>query len=80
MEYFGLTGPMRCINHVLLLESKNVKILGGELESLLIENAFENVLLRALNKPMNPNPKTDYKGCLFLFFERSPTVHFSEPI
>uniref|UniRef100_A0AAG5DMF9 RecQ-mediated genome instability protein 1 n=1 Tax=Anopheles atroparvus TaxID=41427 RepID=A0AAG5DMF9_ANOAO len=56
-----LTGPIRCINKVLFLESKNVRILGGEVDILLISNAYENVLLRALNKPANPNPKIDYE-------------------
>lgn len=55
-----LIGPIRCCNKVLLLEPKNVRILGGEMEALLITNAFENVLLRLLNKPENPNPKTEY--------------------
>lgn len=57
-----LSGPMRCVNHVLLLEPKNVQLLGGEVELLTIENAFENVLLRKLNRPLNEKPKTDYPG------------------
>ena len=57
-----LNGPLRCINGVLFLEPKNVKLLGGEVDTLLITNAFENILLKALNKPINPNPKTEYKG------------------
>lgn len=57
-----LSGPMRCVNHILFLESKNVQILGGEVEALLIVNAFENVLLRELKQPLNPNPRTDYTG------------------
>lgn len=57
-----LSGPIRCVNHVLLLESKNIQLIGGEVESLAIENAFENVLLRKLNRPLNPKPKTDYAG------------------
>lgn len=55
-----ISGPIRCANHVLLLEARNVRILGGEVEPLAIDNAYENVLLRALNKPINPNPKVDY--------------------
>ncbi|XP_035898245.1 uncharacterized protein LOC118505897 [Anopheles stephensi] len=55
-----LTGPMRCINKVIFLEARNVRVLGGEVDVLLITNAYENVLLRALNKPANPNPKLDY--------------------
>ncbi|KFB37737.1 AGAP011675-PA-like protein [Anopheles sinensis] len=56
-----LSGPIRCVNRVLFLESKNVRVLGGEVDILLISNAYENVLLRALNKPANPNPKIDYE-------------------
>lgn len=57
-----LTGPMRCVNHVLLLEAKNVQLLAGEVSTMTIENAYENVLRRILNQPMNPNPRTDYTG------------------
>lgn len=57
-----LNGPMRCVNHILFLESKNVRILGGEITNLVIENAYENVLRKKLNQPMNPNPKIDYQG------------------
>uniref|UniRef100_A0A182R703 RecQ-mediated genome instability protein 1 n=1 Tax=Anopheles funestus TaxID=62324 RepID=A0A182R703_ANOFN len=56
-----LTGPMRCVNKVILLEPRNVRVLGGEVDVLLITNAYENVLLRVLNKPANPNPKLDYE-------------------
>uniref|UniRef100_A0A1Q3EYY2 RecQ-mediated genome instability protein 1 n=1 Tax=Culex tarsalis TaxID=7177 RepID=A0A1Q3EYY2_CULTA len=56
-----LMGPIRCINRVLFLEPKNVRVLGGEVDTLLITNAFENVLLRALGKPLNPDPKTEYE-------------------
>jgi RecQ-mediated genome instability protein 1 len=58
----AISGPVRCVNRVLLLESKNVKILGGEVDTLLICNAYENVLLQILKKPLNPNPITDYEG------------------
>lgn len=53
---------MRCINHILFLEPKNIKIIGGEVESLLISNAYENILLRTLNQPLNPKPVTNYNG------------------
>uniref|UniRef100_A0A182SPK9 RecQ-mediated genome instability protein 1 n=1 Tax=Anopheles maculatus TaxID=74869 RepID=A0A182SPK9_9DIPT len=56
-----LTGPMRCVNKVIFLEPRNVRVLGGEVDVLLITNAYENVLLRVLNKPANPNPKLDYE-------------------
>lgn len=57
-----LTGPLQCINKVFLLEPRNVKLLGGEVSKYEIENAFENVLLRQLNRPINPNPQTEYVG------------------
>lgn len=57
-----LNGPMRCVNHILFLEAKNISILGGEVEAIQVTNAFENVLLRELNLPPNPNPRTDYAG------------------
>lgn len=57
-----VSGPLRCVNHVLLLEAKNIRMIGGEVGTLLIQNAFENVLLRKLNRPLNPNPKTNYAG------------------
>lgn len=56
-----ITGPVQVVNHILLLECKNVKILGGDVESLTIKNAYENVLLRALNKPESENPIKEYK-------------------
>uniref|UniRef100_A0A182N2G7 RecQ-mediated genome instability protein 1 n=1 Tax=Anopheles dirus TaxID=7168 RepID=A0A182N2G7_9DIPT len=56
-----LTGPMRSVNRVLFLQPQNVRVLGGEVDVLLIMNAYENVLLRLLNKPANPNPKLDYE-------------------
>lgn len=57
-----LIGPIRCVNHVLLLEAKSIRLLGGEVGTLSIQNAFENVLLRKLNRPLNLNPKTNYAG------------------
>lgn len=57
-----LSGPLRCVNRVLLLEPHNIRLLGGEVARLEVENAFENVLLRQLGRPLNPAPKTDYNG------------------
>lgn len=57
-----IMGPLRCINGVLFLEAKSVRILGGEVSSKTIENAYENVLRRCLNQPLNPNPMTEYAG------------------
>lgn len=59
-----ITGPLRCVNHFLFLEAKNVRILGGENPNLIIENAYENVLRKKLKQPINPTPKTDYQGNL----------------
>lgn len=53
---------MRCVNKVLFLQPANLKILGGEVEKLSIENAYENVLLRAMGRPTTTTPKLDYKG------------------
>lgn len=55
-----IVGPLRVVNHILLLEPKNLKILGGDVEKLLIVNAYENILLRALNRPTTDTPITDY--------------------
>lgn len=61
-----VVGPLRCVNHILFLEAKNIKILGGEVTTLTIENAYENVLRKKLNQPINPNPITEYQG-IFIF-------------
>lgn len=57
-----LIGPVRCINQCLLIDSKNIKILAGEISNMNIKNAYENVLRRILNQPINPNPKMDETG------------------
>lgn len=51
-----LSGPLMVQNGEFLLKPNNVKILGGEVEDLLVTNAVENVLARELNLPINPNP------------------------
>lgn len=55
-----ITGPLQVVNKILLLAAKNVQVLGGEVDDLLIINAYENILLRALNKPITQTPKQDY--------------------
>lgn len=40
----------------IMLEPHNIKLHGGEVEELLISNAAENVLLRGLGLPENPEP------------------------
>lgn len=57
-----VSGPLRCINHILLLEAKNIRILGGEVTTLAVNHAYENVLRKKLNQAINPNPITDYQG------------------
>lgn len=55
-----LRGPIKCVNKVLFLVPGTIEILGGELDTLLTINAYENVLLRKLNKPTKENPIRDY--------------------
>lgn len=56
-----IIGPLQVVNHILLLEPKNLKILGGDVEHLTVVNAYENVLLKALGRPMTETPIRDYK-------------------
>lgn len=51
-----LKGPVTVRRGRIMLESKNVEILGGEVDELAVSNAAENVLARLLNLPENPNP------------------------
>lgn len=51
-----LQGPIECRRGVLLLEEKHVTVLGGEVDALVIVNAYENLLARTLNLPENPDP------------------------
>ncbi|CAK9822415.1 RecQ-mediated genome instability protein 1 [Anthophora retusa] len=54
-----IMGPVKCRKGVLLLEAKTLKGVGGEVDSLLISNATENILARALNLQENPDPYND---------------------
>ncbi|XP_015182071.1 PREDICTED: recQ-mediated genome instability protein 1-like [Polistes dominula] len=54
-----IIGPVTCRRGVILLEATKFKEIGGEVESLSISNALENVLARALNCPENPDPYND---------------------
>ncbi|XP_037033650.1 recQ-mediated genome instability protein 1-like [Bradysia coprophila] len=56
-----IKGSMRCVNKVLFLQPGNVTVLGGEVEKLSIENAYENVLLKAMGRPITSTPRLDYK-------------------
>lgn len=51
-----LTGPVTVRRGKIMLEARNVKVLGGEVEEILVSNAVENLLSRALGLPENPNP------------------------
>lgn len=56
-----IIGPLQVVNHILFLEPKNLKILGGDVEHLIVVNAYENVLLKALGRPITETPIRDYK-------------------
>jgi len=43
-----IKGPVICRRGVLLLEETNISEVGGEVDSLLIVNAVENIFARAL--------------------------------
>lgn len=43
-----IKGPVKCHKGVLLLAERNFKGIGGEIDSLLVPNALENILARAL--------------------------------
>lgn len=53
-----LSGPITIRRGRLMLEEHNIRILGGEVEGLLITNAAENVLASALKLPLNNTPNT----------------------
>ncbi|KAK9887575.1 hypothetical protein WA026_023382 [Henosepilachna vigintioctopunctata] len=52
-----LSGPITIRRGRLMLQEKNIRILGGEVESLLVSNAAENILAKALKLPENPDPQ-----------------------
>ncbi|XP_078036148.1 recQ-mediated genome instability protein 1 isoform X2 [Augochlora pura] len=54
-----IVGPVKCRRGVLLLEERKLRKIGGEVDSLLIPNALENILARALNVEENPDPYGD---------------------
>ncbi|XP_043255752.1 recQ-mediated genome instability protein 1-like isoform X3 [Colletes gigas] len=54
-----IIGPVKCRKGVLLLEDGKLKGIGGEVDSLLIPNALENVLARALKLQENSDPYND---------------------
>ncbi|XP_015440111.1 PREDICTED: recQ-mediated genome instability protein 1-like [Dufourea novaeangliae] len=54
-----IIGPVRCRKGVLFLEEGKLRGIGGEVDSLLIPNALENVLARALKLEENLDPYND---------------------
>nr|XP_050867502.1 recQ-mediated genome instability protein 1-like isoform X1 [Vespula vulgaris] len=54
-----IIGPIKCRRGIILLEEGKFREIGGEVESLSITNALENVLARALNFAENPDPYND---------------------
>ncbi|CAG9836954.1 unnamed protein product [Diabrotica balteata] len=52
-----LIGPIQVRRGRLMLEDKHVKIIGGEVDTLLISNAAENILAKSLNQPLNEKPQ-----------------------
>lgn len=54
-----IVGPVTVRRGKLMLENKNVKILGGEVEEIAVSNATENILARSLNLPLNAHPNTN---------------------
>ncbi|CAG9806577.1 unnamed protein product [Chironomus riparius] len=55
-----IIGPVPVVNQVIMIKAENVKIIGGEVEELITVNAYENVLLRLLNKPTTKTPILNY--------------------
>lgn len=51
-----LMGPITVRRGRLMLENNNIKIIGGEVDTLMVSNAAENILAAALNLPLNPDP------------------------
>lgn len=55
-----IIGPVKVSNKIILLEPNNIKIMGGDVDDLLTDYAYENVLLRQMNRPLTKTPKKDY--------------------
>ncbi|CAG9818447.1 unnamed protein product [Phaedon cochleariae] len=51
-----LMGPMELRRGRIMLQEQNIKILGGEVDSLIVPNAAENILAKHFNLPLNPKP------------------------
>ncbi|KAK1132769.1 hypothetical protein K0M31_014145 [Melipona bicolor] len=72
-----IMGPVKCHKGVLLLEEGKLKGIGGEVDSLLIPNALENVLARALNLPENPDPYNDNDTKSNVIKHEEPQIDYS---
>lgn len=55
-----IIGPLQVVNHIMLIGPQNLELIGGDVDHLLVVNAYENVLLRALDKPTTDTPMRDY--------------------
>lgn len=55
-----IKGPVKVSNKIILLEAENIRLIGGEVDEIQIENSYENVLLKLLGRPLTATPKTDY--------------------
>lgn len=53
-----IVGPLTIRRGRIMLEERNFKVFGGEVEDLIIPNAVENVLAKHLNLKLNSNPST----------------------
>lgn len=51
-----IMGPVDCRRGIFFLKPANLKVIGGEVDSMLIVNHLENVLARTLNLPENEDP------------------------
>lgn len=51
-----IIGPVAVRRGKIMLEAKNVKLLGGEVEEMFVSHATENILARSLGIQENPNP------------------------
>ncbi|KRZ93951.1 RecQ-mediated genome instability protein 1 [Trichinella sp. T8] len=59
-----LTGPIRCINEMLLLKSENITILGGSCDSLESENSTLALITKKLaSKMRKDDPKLENSIC-----------------
>lgn len=68
-----IMGPVTIRRSRLMLEPHNVKVLGGEVDQLLICNAAENVLAKYLDLPQNSTPNAIEEKALMVENEETNT-------